>query len=340
VNSAVFGWLADYSGCGYYRILQPMNELGRLGYKFKCDIAWPTRLEEEYEVLVGQRTSKLGVSQKWQHFAQQGKNFMIYETDDDLFNIERHNEKAYFYFTHPETIECMEQNIRVADMVTVTNQYLADQVNKLNSNTKILPNFIEEQLTYLPKHDIIIPIDDKGTTENISEKYVTIGYTSSPTHQADFNLVKEHLALLQLKHENVIYIFLGEEPYPVPRYVNLGWFQDIGEYYHNVNFDIGIAPLTKSTFNNSKSYLKALEYAAKGIPVVASDEPPYHDFVKHGETGFLAKQPYQFGRYLRDLVNDQAMREEMGAKAREYAREFTIEKNIGLYIDAYKLEKK
>ena len=63
--------------------------------------------------------------------------------------------------------------------------------------------------------------------------------------------------------------------------------------------------------------MRALEYAARGIPVVASDCEAYRGFVQHGETGFLVRYDHEWGRYLRALVNDEAMRAEMGAAGEE-----------------------
>jgi glycosyltransferase involved in cell wall biosynthesis len=77
-------------------------------------------------------------------------------------------------------------------------------------------------------------------------------------------------------------------------------------------------------FNQAKSAIKATECAALGIPVVASAVRPYEDFVHHGVTGLLVHRDHEWGRHLRALVNDPAMRAEMGAAAREHARQYTI----------------
>jgi len=80
-------------------------------------------------------------------------------------------------------------------------------------------------------------------------------------------------------------------------------------------------------FARAKSAVKALEYAALGIPVIASDVGPYREFVLDGVTGYLVRRDHEWERRLRDLANDDAMRIEMGAKAREHARDWTIQAN-------------
>lgn len=89
--------------------------------------------------------------------------------------------------------------------------------------------------------------------------------------------------------------------------------------------------LRPHVFNQSKSWIKALEAAALGIPIVASDLLPYRGFIDHGVTGFLVKRDHEWGQYLRALVEDEAMRLEMGKAAREKAVDYTIEKNYTVW---------
>jgi glycosyltransferase involved in cell wall biosynthesis len=58
---------------------------------------------------------------------------------------------------------------------------------------------------------------------------------------------------------------------------------------------------------------------------VASDVKPYRDYVVDGVTGWLVRTEQQWAQRLRELVNDEAMRTEMGAKAKEVASQHTIQ---------------
>lgn len=88
-------------------------------------------------------------------------------------------------------------------------------------------------------------------------------------------------------------------------------------------------------FVSHNSHIKALEYAARGIPVIASDSESYRDFVLHGVTGFLVKYEHEWVKYMSELAADDGLREAMGAKAREHARQFTIEQGWRLWQSAY-----
>ena len=71
-----------------------------------------------------------------------------------------------------------------------------------------------------------------------------------------------------------------------------------------------------------------------GDPGRRRDFEPYREFVLHGVTGYLVHD-HEWRRYLPELANDEAMRAEMGAKAREVARGWTIQARLrSLWRDA------
>ena len=74
---------------------------------------------------------------------------------------------------------------------------------------------------------------------------------------------------------------------------------------------------------------------ASGFCVVAAALPHYPELVEHGVTGFLVKRDHEWLRYLEELAHDDGLRLLMGAKAREHARQFTIERNYQRWADAY-----
>ncbi len=113
------------------------------------------------------------------------------------------------------------------------------------------------------------------------------------------------------------------------------WRANVWEYYANIDFDIGVIPLSGHPFNESKSHIKALEYAALGIPTIASDSAPSRDFVQDGVTGYLCRTQDEWRARLRELVNDADARDEMGAAARKVAAGWTIQDGWRHWNDAY-----
>lgn len=72
------------------------------------------------------------------------------------------------------------------------------------------------------------------------------------------------------------------------------------ELYKNI--DIGIVPLNNVEFNHAKSYLKGLEYAAAGIPFVASHTPEYQYLADSG-VGRIAKTDGEWIAHFNELMD-------------------------------------
>lgn len=63
--------------------------------------------------------------------------------------------------------------------------------------------------------------------------------------------------------------------------------------------DIGIVPLRDVGFNHAKSAVKGMEYAASGVPYIASTTPAYGEF----HAGCLARRPRDWQRFFGDLMD-------------------------------------
>jgi glycosyltransferase involved in cell wall biosynthesis len=321
---SVFGWAADQAGCGYYRLGLPLYQLERqFGLKVAASTHMIRAVEDRADVIVGQRICLEGATKVWDRMSKAGKR-LIFEIDDDLWHIHPANQKPYEFFNSPNgMLERLTANVRRASMVTVTNESLAEVVREMNENVYVLPNYIDEELL---------------TWERPRRDKITIGWSGSFTHDIDFAIVRDPLRRFFRQNPEVGMHFIGQNYADLIQKADADhseWTEEVIDYQKSIDFDIGIIPLKYDKFNNSKSYIKALEYAALGIPVVASDTGPYRDFVKHGVTGFLVGADHMWNRHLRDLLNDEAMREEMGAAARDYAANFTIQRNAVQWLQVY-----
>jgi glycosyltransferase involved in cell wall biosynthesis len=131
---------------------------------------------------------------------------------------------------------------------------------------------------------------------------------------------------------------MGSPPATVPHVQPVRvteWVGDVESYYRTIDWHVALAPLRPHIFNRSKSPLRLLEAASLGIPVVASAAGPYADWLRHGETGYLAARDHEWTRYLRILVNDEAVRLEMAAAGRKQASEWTAEGRAAEWESAY-----
>jgi hypothetical protein len=173
-------------------------------------------------------------------------------------------------------------HIKIADLVTCTNEKLWNEIRPLNSNVAILPNALpygNDQFTDVREH-----------TDKI--KFV---YTGSITHEEDIKIVqfpfkkvaadsslrkKVHFQLCgfddrgegssHIWHRMISNFTCGLKLGDVRR------FLPVTEYMNFYNdADCSIVPLRATRFNSMKSNLKLLEAATKKIPVIGSHVEPY-----------------------------------------------------------------
>lgn len=313
----IFGWLCDKNGCGHYRIRQPFAVLRDLGYDATCEGSMPLAVSAgEVDVVIAQRVVLPGPTEWIQKTARKGNVKIVLEFDDDLWNLEGTNAIAHRFFDQ-DMQERAKANLAVADQVTTTTDFLAERLSEYTTAPiEVIPNHINRWVTeHQPQRR-----DDS----------VTIGYAGSATHAGDWEELRTELKRFASRARDVDLHLMGNnltEGWPRARFT--WWKNDIDSYVRSIDFHIGLAPLRPSLFNKSKSALKAIEYGALGIPIVASDCGPYPGYVIHGETGFLVKYPHEWAKYLRCLVNDADLRAEMGQRAREHVRKTSvIEDNI------------
>ena len=94
------------------------------------------------------------------------------------------------------------------------------------------------------------------------------------------------------------------------------------------SIDVGVMPLSDDPWSRGKCGYKLLQYMALGKPALASPVGVNTDIVKHGENGFLVKEPGDWGRYLRTLAEDRGLASAMGKKAANVVvKSFSLESN-------------
>lgn len=275
---------------------------------------------EDVDVFIAQRpVGPLGM-RTWDGL--DGVTARVYEVDDDLLQAEP---SALPHLCEERVRDTIRYMLTRSEMVTVSTPYLADVVSEYNSNVRVLPNFVSADLLDLRRR--------RGR-----EGKVTVGWAGGASHLVDWSHAADWVRpVLQRHAADTDMHFVGADFSPLLHHPCLWsrWTDDIWDYYRAIDFDIGLAPLADIPFNYSKSHLKALEYAAMGVPVVATDLPPYRDLVVDGVTGYLCSTPEQFSKRLEELVCDEAAREEMGAAARKHAEQYTIQGNWRLWERAY-----
>jgi glycosyltransferase involved in cell wall biosynthesis len=311
-------------GSGYHRIYLPFQNMERQSRHVVAVPAPGRRIPipavaelEEVDVLVMQRPAHNMGAKVFERYG--GHVARVYETDDDILTMETSNNA---FATEPRALESVRRCLRLAELVTVSTPYLAELYAPFNSNIAVLPNYVKASLLDMP-----VKAHDR----------VTIGWQGGISHLVDLCAVQDPLREVLDAHPDADMHWIGVDYSPLVRRPCrfTPWSDDVGDYYKAMDFDIAIAPLADVPFNRAKSYLKALDAAARGIPVIAQDMEPYREFVEDGVTGYLVRSDADWVKRLTELINDGGARREMGAAAKKLAADYTMEGNWERWQTAY-----
>jgi glycosyl transferase family 1 len=326
----------DGSGCGYYRMQMPLEELNKhdgyeVTFRSAGDQDGPNTVTladmQGYDVIVGQRFNKhdgLGV---WRR-ARTPTSRLVYETDDDVFSINMENWNAYRLFTRSDIQDAVIHGAEIADLITVTTEPLAGVMREYNPNVAVLPNCVPGWACDMQRAQRDRP---------------SVGWQGGASHGADVGLITKPVRQFLKRFPGWDLRLAGTDYRPsfkVPREraIFSNWVQvnqDPAKYYATMDFSVGLAPLLDNTFNKSKSAIKALEYMSQGIPVIASDVAVYQGVVQHGYNGFLVRYDHEWLKYMSELAAEPKLLVQMSEAARNTARQHTIETGYTAWRDAY-----
>jgi glycosyltransferase involved in cell wall biosynthesis len=223
------------------------------------------------------------------------------------------------------------QNIRGADLVSVSTPKLQQVYSPYRKSVRVLPNQIEprdweEALTHPYERN-----DDQ----------VWIGWAGSKTHWPDLKILKAPVLDILRRHAEARFCIVGMPEAAVLFGDRAGqmltWDWMSLEEYRSVvaAFDIIVAPSAPKTFNEAKSDLRVLEAGLCGKPIVASPTT-YGDTIRESGGGYVASSVGKWIKYLDRLVRNEGLRRALGEKGREYVLENrTYDGNAWRWAEAY-----
>jgi glycosyltransferase involved in cell wall biosynthesis len=320
------------SGCGWYRITQPLDALREQGWDTGYYHTTTDDAEDTGRIIVAQRMDKHAALPHWRRW--RAKHRLVYEIDDNVFEVDIMNWMAYPSYSKADVRDAVEHCMEVSDMVTVTTEPLAEIARQFNPDVRVIPNCIPDGVL-----DIERPHQPK----------VVVGWGGGASHARDIAMIAPTLRHVLTTHRKRAELnIMGTNYLPTVwdcrpedirrehgRFTPWVPVSPSLAYYKAVDCDIALAPLTGTLFDQSKSNIKALEAFGLGIPVLASDVEPYRGTVIDGFNGYLCRRKGDWGRRLEELICDDAAREEMGRNARETARAHTMSEGIKLWAAAY-----
>ena len=237
------------SGCFYHRIGTALEAFGEEIPKPKTTTIWFSRL------------SAIPLDKLREYKANGIK--IIMDEDDHFILSSNHVLKEMY--RKQGMVERFKALLEIADVVTVTNSYLASQ----------LAPYAKGEVVVVPN---ALPFDQGQFSLNKDfESGTPVVYCGGNTHLHDLELVRKALPLSDLTiagvnsgcsvWQEVTKRFKGvstKDQKPLDSYMNL---------YEG--HKIALAPLEKNVFNACKSNLKVLEAGARGLPIITSRVHPY-----------------------------------------------------------------
>ncbi|MEG4502849.1 methyltransferase domain-containing protein [Microcoleus sp. F6_B4] len=193
--------------------------------------------------------------------------------------------------------------------VQTSTEPLAKILRQYNPNVAVFPN----QLAYLPPPRIY-PAEDT----------VTI-FFGALNREKDWQPIMAALNRVLIAHKHRIRVkVIHDRRFFESLKIQQKEFEPFCSYerYQEIMYscDIALLPLVSNPVNETKSDLKFIECAARGVAVLASPTVYEHSIVE-GETGLIYRYEKEFETKLNSLISDTSRRREIAANAYEWVRD-------------------
>lgn len=244
-------------------------------------------------------------------------------------------ENGFDLKTNIAKYEAFKTCLSNVDMITTTTEYLANKFRPYNKKVVICPNSIDFNLWK--------PIPRPSRLDN----EVRIGWFGGDSHFVDLKVFKTLLPMVLSKYPSAKLVlqcppvpewreFFREIP---PAQLEWNFWAELSLYtlfLASRHWDIGLVPLDDNEFNRCKSNIKCLEFQALGVPVIAQNMVPYSNYIKPGETGFLASTEDEWYEHLCKLIESESKRKEIGKAGYNQAfTDFNLDTNWKNWENAF-----
>lgn len=243
---------------------------------------------------------------------------------------------------------------KMADLLTTTNEFLADEYRKINDNVAVLPNCVD-------------PMDWDEPLRNETHK-VRIGIVGSVSYAYDYGHIRDVLRILSDRDNVQLVLFgLGDARHQKNNPIVTEFFKNEYDFWGSLNIeqipwcdiadyptllnearlDMMLIPRRENYFNKCKSNIKFLEAAMCEIPCIMQsfDNAPYENLKKHKlgkadedglKCGVFIENNNRWMKEIDELINDKSLRRRIGQFANGVATTYyNIENNAHLWAEAY-----
>jgi glycosyltransferase involved in cell wall biosynthesis len=291
-----------------YRAL-PLLELRRAG----VDV----RLDAEGQAMVGGALRGFDVVHVFRYHERETRRAIralrdagcaiVWDNDDDLSSPNKLRSAQ----THAQLVEMLQ----LAHVVTTTSPVLAEQYRAWGAaEAHVVEN-------YLP--------DSYAAERPPRGSGITIGWTAAGEHAYDLKQldIRATLERRLAAHPELRVVSAGLQlglPPDRYTYTEVVQYHELARYVGS--FDIGIAPIADIPFNRAKSNVKVKEYAAMGVPWLASPIGPYAQLGEKQGGRLVADD--RWDEQLEQLIGDERARRKLAKRGVKWAAGQRLRRNL------------
>jgi GT2 family glycosyltransferase/glycosyltransferase involved in cell wall biosynthesis/2-polyprenyl-3-methyl-5-hydroxy-6-metoxy-1,4-benzoquinol methylase len=298
------------SPCGAIRLVQPFDLLGTMVDDFLIEqVDTRAVFNRTADILVCQRHAfgTLADVDRLIEHCRKYKMCLVYDLDDDLVNIpENHPEATYLQQLVPIVVRLL----KAADKIWVSTPELAGHIATFRSDANVIPNALDDRIW---KARIREPSDEK----------INIVYMGTATHDEELEFLAPIASKLRHRYgRKVQFEVVGVTSRSLPREFKrkipdtdtaIISYPGFVQWFARQRWDIAVSPLVEGPFNQCKSAVKLMDYAALGLPIIASEHPEYETAFGRQNGVVLLKNDIDIWlKNLTQLIDNKQMRHELG----------------------------
>ena len=251
------------------------------------------------------------------------------------------------------------KSMQIADVVTCTNEQLAEKIKPINPNVYVIRNTIHKSFQQYTKdkqrskrltfgwlggsfHLRDVALMFNGITKLHRDKAEAGKYQFLSSYNGDSGEYREIEKVFTCNYCYVSAEYAQLLKYNKPVSIHMGlnenyrrlWNVPVTEYgllYENIN--VALIPLQHGTFNSMKSELKLVEAGMTGCAAIVSDVMPYSKWLKHGKNCLVTEGTNGWYTAFKMLLSNPSLLEDIRSGLAE-----TIEKEFNNETEAQKLK--
>lgn len=263
--------------------------------------------------------------------AQRSDVLLVYDLDDNLFDLDDEAERL----AYSDRLRAVEESLRVADQVWCSTSLLAERVGGMTrSPPRIMANALDPELW--------------GETPEFAGQppgSCQLLYMGTRTHAADLDLLTQAMDFLESSQPGRFRLdIVGvASDYPsrpwvqvlqIPSHIGASYPAFVHWLRRQKLGRFGVAPLLSSPFNDCKSCIKVMDYAALGAISIVSDVPAYAELRPDQDLVKTENSPLAWAQSIDRLLSDRVLQTEILANSRAMIGRDVFARAVQLRADA------